>query len=55
MLAEMGNKWKVKNARRFIHGTEQGRANPSGLAKQGMQDKIQNRRIYWTRWTTSSF
>lgn len=37
----MGNKWKVKNARRFIHGTGQGRANPSGLAKQGMQDKIQ--------------
>lgn len=31
----------------FIHGTRQGHANPSGpAAGQGMQDKIQNRRIY---------
>lgn len=31
----------------FIHGTRQGHTNPSGPATgQGMQDKIQNRRIY---------
>lgn len=31
----------------FIHGTRQGHTNPSGpAAGQGMQDKIQNRRIY---------
>lgn len=31
----------------FIHGTRQGRTNPSGpAASQGMQEKIQNHRIY---------
>lgn len=37
----------VPRKRLYAHGTRQGRTNPSGpAASQGMQEKIQNHRIY---------